>query len=231
VSKAAVRVTVERDVIDRITAKWMHHAPRLWWGDRLDARFLVADALRSLRGARVLDVGCNAGVMLSEIPPANARFGIDRSEDAIRLARKLDPSLGLVLGDLLALPFRDSSFDVVVLCGMLEVVPRERKAHAVGEVGRVLRPKGHVYLTTLNRRYPRYKHDARKVVYEELCDLLSPAFDCEIKGFNPFPPFPYFLPNRLLVRVPGIWRILCALTEWNFGRSRSRAFIARAEKR
>ena len=86
----------------------MDHAPHLWWGDRIDARFLVAEALSSLSEARLLDVGCNAGVMLSEVPESNFRVGIDLSQEALWRARKLNPSVPLVVADMLVLPFKDS---------------------------------------------------------------------------------------------------------------------------
>ena len=208
-----------KERVDRIRRKWLAHAPELWWGDRLDARFLVIGPLNSLSGERVLDVGCNAGIMLSEIPATNQRFGIDRSPAAIDLARTLNPEVPITLGDMLELPFRDGSMDVIVFCGMLEVPPDGSKGRAMAEVARVLRPGGRLLLTTLNRRYRRYRNttELHAVTFEELQALLEPSFDHEIMGFNPFPPFPYFLPNRLLARVPGIWGILHRLMERKIG--------------
>ncbi len=220
-----------RDLVARVTDKWMAHAPHLWWGDRTDARFLVADAVRSLDGARVLDIGCSAGILLSEVPATSFRVGIDLSGEAILLARKLDPSISLVIADMLALPFRDSSVDAVIFCGVLEVAPRERREEAIREVARVLRVGGAAHLTTQNRRYPRYRRHPSMVTYEELQNLLLPQFHSEIKGFNPFPSFPYFLPNRLLARIPGIWRILTTLMKWDAGKRRGCAFLVKAVKR
>jgi len=220
-----------RNVVSRVTGKWMVHAPHLWWGDRVDVRFLVADAVRSLNDVRVLDVGCNAGILLSEVPGSSSRVGIDLSIEAIQIARKLDPLISLAVADMLVLPFRDSSFDAVIFCGMLEVPPRGKKENAVQELARVLRSGGEVYLTTLNRKYQRYDNHPYRVDYEELQKLLLPQFRAEIKGFNPFPPFPYFLPNRLLARVPGIWRILRALMEWGAGKMRCSSFLVKAVKR
>ena len=71
-------MTITNEFVARIRSKWQRHAPHLWWGDRLDARFVVVDRLRSLAGARVLDIGCNAGIILSEVPGTNRRFGLDR---------------------------------------------------------------------------------------------------------------------------------------------------------
>jgi SAM-dependent methyltransferase len=220
-----------RELVRSVTAKWMRYAPHLWWGDRLDARFLIAKAARALDDCRVLDVGCNAGIILSETPDRSVRVGIDVSVDAITAARRLVPGARFVVADMLALPFRTSSFDAVILCGMLEVQPRERHADVLREAASVLRPEGRLYATTVNRRYPRYRGQPTMVTYEELEALVRPSFAAEIRGFNPLPPFPYFLPNRLLARVPGIWAFLTRLMRWNVGRAWSCAFLAVGVKR
>jgi SAM-dependent methyltransferase len=220
-------MTVTNELVARVRSKWLQHAPHLWWGDRLDARFLVVDRLRFLAGARVLDIGCNAGIILSEVPETNQRFGLDRSPAVLELARKLNPSLPLDKGDMLALPYRDASADVVIYCGMLEVPSDEQKTDAIRETARVLAPGGRLFLTTVNRRYLRYRNTSssiRAVTVEQLQALLSPHFDFTIRGFNPFPPFPYFLPNAILARVPGIWRLLVALMERNIGTNASCMF-------
>jgi SAM-dependent methyltransferase len=224
-------MTITNEFVTRIRSKWLQHAPHLWWGDRLDARFLVADRIRSLSGARVLDIGCNAGIILSEVPDTNQRFGLDRSAAVLELARKLNPSVPTVTGDMLALPYRDASVDVVIYCGMLELPSDERKMDAVRETARVLAPGGRLYLT-VNRRHRRYQRSSiRAVTFEQLGALLSPHFDCTIRGFNPFPPFPYFLPNRILARVPGIWRLLVALMERNIGTNASCMFVVEGTRK
>ncbi|MBI3825261.1 MAG: class I SAM-dependent methyltransferase [Candidatus Rokubacteria bacterium] len=216
--------------VRRLTRKWMDHAPHLWWGDRLDARFVVADRLAALTGRRVLDVGCNAGVMLSELGAGSAAIGLDLSAQALELARKLVPSVPLVQGDMLALPFADGAFDAVIFCGMLEVPPHDRKSAAVAELARVLRRGGVAYITTPNRAHLRYRGNRRmlSVTYEELQTLLRPHFAAPIRGFDPFPPFPWFLPNRVLARIPGIWRLLDVLMRRGFGTRASCMFIVEA---
>ena len=216
--------------VNRVHEKWMAQAPHLWWGDRVDARFLVADAVRSLQRCRVLDIGCNAGVMLSEVPPTNERIGVDRSLEAIELARRHNPSVPFAVADMMTLPFQDASIDAVLFCGMLEVPPRCFQVGAVQEVARVLRPGGRLYLTTMNRRYRRYRRHPSTVTYEELEALLRPWFRYEIRGFNPFPPFPFFLPNRWLAEVPGIWPFLQTLMRHRVAERSSCAFLVTAVK-
>ncbi len=169
--------------------------------------------------------------MLAQAPASNLRIGLDLSNEALQLARTIEHESWWVRGDMLSLPFPDASFDVVLFCGMLEVPPRAHKVAAIQEVARVLRPHGILYLTTLNRRYPRYHRHPGVLMYEELAALIRPNFDAVIRGFNPIPPFPWGVPNRVLARVPGIWRLLEALMTWGMLRQHSCAFLVKAIKR
>jgi SAM-dependent methyltransferase len=134
---------------------------------------------------------------------------------------------------MLALPYRDGSVDVVIYCGMLELPPDDQKSGALREAARVLTPGGRLYLTTVNRGYRRYRHPSsiRPVTFDQLRALLLPHFDFTINGFNPCPPFPWFLPNAILARVPGIWRLLVSLMERNIGTNASCMFVVEGTRR
>jgi len=65
-------------------------------------------------GQRVLDIGCGTGVFLGLVAERAAKpAGIDASEALIDLARKRVPSADLRVGEMEALPYDDSSFDLV----------------------------------------------------------------------------------------------------------------------
>lgn len=58
------------------------------------------------------------------------------------------------------LPFRDSSFDVVLLWQVLEhLFGRESKRKVIAECVRVLRPGGHIIVETPNQWFPFDYHD------------------------------------------------------------------------
>jgi len=90
---------------------------------------LMCVALRVPRGGDVLELGCGAGNAL----PALRR----RLRPARLVGVDLQASVG-VRADVTALPFPDSTFDVVVDFGTCQVAGPE----ALGEVARVLRPGG-----------------------------------------------------------------------------------------
>lgn len=115
---------------------------------------LLAD-LDLMPGERVLEVGCGVGAVLGELAAAEQTLeltGLDRSAEQVAGARLHLGSRGvratLVVGDALALPFADGSFDRVVMVWMLEHLPSEpMRVAALREARRVLRPGGRIDLT------------------------------------------------------------------------------------
>ena len=107
---------------------------------------LPREALRLPRGARLLEVGCGRGVALSyfaeRLRPARL-VGLDVDPTLLAEAEASWNGSGpveLVCGDARALPFPDSSFDLVVDFGTLFHVARPEQA--VVEIARVLAPGG-----------------------------------------------------------------------------------------
>jgi ubiquinone/menaquinone biosynthesis C-methylase UbiE len=113
------------------------------WGPAAGAIFL--DWLAPPRGAHWLDVGCGTGLFTELVvqtqSPATV-FGIDAAAAQIEHARRKPVArrAKFQVGDAQALPFRDSSFDVVVCALVINFIP-DRPA-ALGEMRRVARTQG-----------------------------------------------------------------------------------------
>ena len=75
----------------RIKQKWMTYAPDQWWGDSIDVRFYLIAQLQRLRNQKVLDVGCNIGMMLTELDPSNCKYGFDLNAEVLKRAQVLNP--------------------------------------------------------------------------------------------------------------------------------------------
>src|SRR5215472_2422998 len=76
-----------------------------------------AFAARLARGKRVLDAGCGTGYGSGELAKTAASvLGVDQSNDAAVFARENYrlPNLHFTQGSVVALPFSDASFDLVV---------------------------------------------------------------------------------------------------------------------
>jgi SAM-dependent methyltransferase len=116
-------------------------------GPRLSRRIDVA----WYRGRRVLDAGCGHGRYLAAFAALGAEVvGIDAGRGPELAGVDLDhPRIAVVQGSVLALPFRDASFDLVFCDGVLHHTPDPAAGYR--ELARVVRPGGVVYVWV----YPR----------------------------------------------------------------------------
>jgi ubiquinone/menaquinone biosynthesis C-methylase UbiE len=97
------------------------------------------------RGGDALEIGCGAGFVSAHLAGSYGMrvTATDAAEQMIRIAeRKNGGSDGLtfMVADAAALPFEDSSFDLVVAQNMMHHVPDWRKV--ADEIARVVRPGG-----------------------------------------------------------------------------------------
>ncbi|MBA2573382.1 MAG: class I SAM-dependent methyltransferase [Nocardioidaceae bacterium] len=121
----------------------------VWRGTR-DGRQpqdVAADAIARARPQRLLEVGCGTGAFAERLATENCNavvVAIDRSPRLVELtaARGIDAHVA----DVMALPFADAGFDVVVAMWMLYHVPDLHQGLA--EIRRVLRPNGALVAAT-----------------------------------------------------------------------------------
>jgi demethylmenaquinone methyltransferase/2-methoxy-6-polyprenyl-1,4-benzoquinol methylase len=111
---------------------------------------------------RVLDLACGTGDLLFEAASGCRRgVGLDVTLRMLQLARQRADRIppgpahapvqapAFIAGDMMALPFRDASFDVVTTGYGLRNVPD--LAIAIAEIARVLRPGGRLVSLDFNR--------------------------------------------------------------------------------
>jgi ubiquinone/menaquinone biosynthesis C-methylase UbiE len=104
-------------------------------------------------GKKVLDAACGVGYGSHFIAESGAESvtGLDIDDEALAYAQKHFQTQGVrfLKGDCTALPFEDSSFDVIVSFETLEHIRAADKV--VGEFARCLKPGGHLVASTPNR--------------------------------------------------------------------------------
>jgi len=137
----------ESPVFDYETKTWGGHAvglsPRHLGALRL--RYCLSDIANAC--GSVLEVGCGAGAMARAIKrgrPDLQVVGCDISQKAIGLARQDPQGVSFDIGDAYGLPYRDSSFEAVVMFDVLEHL--DEPGRSIREVVRVLSPGGLFHL-------------------------------------------------------------------------------------
>lgn len=98
----------------------------------------------SPKNAKVLDVGCGAGIPVTKFL-VEAKFdviGVDFSEGMLKLARRNVPEAKFVEEHMTRLSFKDNSFDGLTACYSIIHVPREKHSSLFQSFHRILKPNG-----------------------------------------------------------------------------------------
>ena len=134
------------DRYDLITVVLSYGQDRRW-------KRRLADLANPPRGAAVLDLATGTGDIAFVFASRGARVvGLDITTRMIELARTKAPvesATAFLVGDMLALPFPSSSFDIVTTGYGLRNVPDLPRA--VDEILRVLKPGGQALSLDFNR--------------------------------------------------------------------------------
>jgi ubiquinone/menaquinone biosynthesis C-methylase UbiE len=126
------------------------------------ARDLVERARPIGPSDRILDLGCGTGivarVLRERLGGAANIAGVDVNTVMIEKARSIAPEMDWHVGNVMALPFVDGSFDLVLSQEMLQFVPD--RVTALREVRRVLSPGGRLLVSTWRPRSEQPFHEA-----------------------------------------------------------------------
>jgi ubiquinone/menaquinone biosynthesis C-methylase UbiE len=138
---------------DRITDAYLRLVASS--GPRVRDKYLAVTRDRVPDGARILELGCGAGVPMTRA--LSGRYDVvalDISANQLARARTNAPSARLTRADMTRLPFADASFDAVAAFYSTTHVPRAQHHSLLTEVRRVLRPGGLAVLTMGARDNP-----------------------------------------------------------------------------
>jgi ubiquinone/menaquinone biosynthesis C-methylase UbiE len=154
-------------------------------------RKLTVDNALIRPGDSVLDVGCGTGevTLLAKTSAREGKvYGIDPAPEMIAVARRkaarkrLD--VDFRVGVIEALPFPDSSIDVVTSSLMMHHLPEELKVRGLAEIYRVLKPGGRLLIADFMRPTGSFinhlfiaftRHQGLKSGIEDLQRLLKDA--------------------------------------------------------
>jgi len=116
---------------------------------------LISRMLNPGHGEAILDAGCGSGVFAGDLIEAGAHVaGLELSPVMLRraLAKFAGRAFYPIQGDMITLPFADSSFDKTVSNTAIEFI--SDAGSAVDELFRVTKPGGVIVVSTLNSLSP-----------------------------------------------------------------------------
>jgi len=139
----------------------------------------------SRRDLSIIEVGCGAGWLCSDLVKFGRVVGTDLSDEVLARAAERLPRAEFIAGDFLALDFGDRQFDVVVTLETLTHVPDQ--ADFVHKCARLLKPGGLLMMATQNKtaleknsvKTPERGQYRRWVDHNELTELMREDFEIE----------------------------------------------------
>lgn len=104
------------------------------------------------RGARILDVGCGTGRWVRRYGALGYEAtGVDATPAMLGIARRQGTAALLIAGEAHCLPFAAATFDCVSDITVVQHIPPSLQSQALGEMLRVLKPGGRLFLLELIR--------------------------------------------------------------------------------
>jgi ubiquinone/menaquinone biosynthesis C-methylase UbiE len=163
--------------------------------------------LSSLRGLRILDVGCGSGGGLRRLNDFGADpwncFGIDLLRPALAAGRQVNPNISFVEGRADQLPFASDEFDLVFQFTVFTSVLDGNIRRAIAsEIRRVLRPQGYFVWYDFAYSNPKNPH-VQGIGRKEIASLLN-GFRLQFRKVTLAPPI-----GRRVARIsPILYRML-----------------------
>ena len=116
-----------------------------WWSNR----FYATLARRyGKKGARLLEIGSGLGHLVGQLEDSFETYGMDVNYWAVEQSKSIVSESALQAASAQELPYKDNSFNVVIIKHIVEHLPDPKKA--VAEIGRVTETGGTLILATPN---------------------------------------------------------------------------------
>jgi methionine biosynthesis protein MetW len=109
---------------------------------------LITNKIASGRKNRILDIGCGDGSFIIRFKKHCETFGVDVSQNAVKMAKEAGMNAYEVDVSSKRLPFQDEYFDIIYMGDVIEHLTNPD--FAINEVARVIKTNGFLVLSTPN---------------------------------------------------------------------------------
>ncbi len=116
-----------------------------WWSNRF---YAIMARRYGQRGTRLLEIGSGLGHLVGQLEDSFQTFASDVNHWALKRSLNVARQTSHVASSAEELPFKDGTFDVVIIKHVVEHLPRPERA--IAEIGRVTAPGGTLILATPN---------------------------------------------------------------------------------
>ena len=150
-----------RETFNQIAPSWYNY--RHWTIFRKELEELA----KAWGEGKLLNLGCGHGADFLPFTKTFELYGIDFSDEMIRLARKyaakFDFSVNLAVADICSLPYNNEAFDYIIAVATYHHLKREQQLTALEELKRVLKPGGSAFITVWNRWQPKFWFKGKEI--------------------------------------------------------------------
>lgn len=116
---------------------------------------LIKNLIKNYHLEKALDVGCSTGRLVHFLNQTNlVAYGCDISDEAIRVARKINKAKSIIKASATDLPFKNKTFDLVTALSVIEHLTPYQAQKFLSEASRVLKPGGVIFLVSPNFSTP-----------------------------------------------------------------------------
>ena len=120
------------------------------------------------KGDRILDLGCGSGRFKKVVGEQANYYGIDVSEEIIKIAKQRYPQAKFLVSNPLSFSFKNSFFNKVFCLSVIHHIPSKKfRKDFIKEIKRILKPGGEAIITVWDLR------DSKKAKFLLLKYILS----------------------------------------------------------
>ena len=156
--------------------------------ERKELYFFAGKILSEFKSQKILDIACGNGAgacLIASMIPSAEIFGIDLNAALVQKAENQFkiPNIHFSLGDARALNFPQNHFDSIVSFHTIEHFDKKDQQKFLGELFRILEPKGKLIIATPDRDVWDLQGIAG-VQEDHICELNQKEFLLILKNFG-----------------------------------------------